>query len=296
MNKEQLDKMTNGKGFIAALDQSGGSTPKALKAYGIPEDAYKNDDEMFDMVHEMRTRIITNPAFTGDHVLAAILFENTMNRKIEGQYTADYLWNVKKIIPILKIDKGLADEANHVKLMKPIPGLDDTLDFAVKERNIFGTKERSVILDYDEKGIRDIVAQQFEIGLQVASHGLVPILEPEVDIHNPRKADSEQFMKECFKENLAKLDADTKLMFKVTIPDEDNLYADIMEDPHVVRVVALSGGYSQEEANEKLARNHGLIASFSRALAQDLRKQQSDEEFTKTLSDAIDKIYKASIA
>lgn len=295
MNQEMLDRMHKGNGFIAALDQSGGSTPKALKAYGIDESAYKNEDEMFDLVHQMRTRIITNSAFTSDKVLAAILFEQTMDRTIEGKYTADYLWDVKKIVPILKIDKGLADENNHVKLMKPIPGLDDTLEHAVNDRHIFGTKERSVILDYDEQGIRDVVDQQFELGLKVASHGLVPILEPEVDIHNPKKAESEAFMKELFKEHLAKLDADTKVMFKVTIPTQTNLYEDLMSDPHVVRIVALSGGYSQEEANKLLSENHGLIASFSRALAQDLRAQQSDAEFTQTLAKAVDKIYQASI-
>lgn len=295
MNQEQLERMHSGKGFIAALDQSGGSTPKALKAYGIDESAYSNEDEMFTLVHQMRTRIITNSAFTSDKVLAAILFEQTMDRTIEDKYTADYLWDVKKIVPILKIDKGLADENNHVKLMKPIPGLDDTLEHAVKDRHIFGTKERSVIYDYDEQGIRDVVDQQFELGLQVVSHGLVPILEPEVDIHNPKKAESEAFMKELFKEHLAKLDPDTKIMFKVTIPTQADLYKDLMSDPHVVRIVALSGGYPQDEANKLLSENHGLIASFSRALAQDLRAQQSDEEFTAALKAAVDKIYAASI-
>lgn len=295
MNEKQLERMHKGNGFIAALDQSGGSTPKALKAYGIDESAYKNEDEMFDLVHQMRTRIITNPAFTSEKVLAAILFEQTMDRTIEGKYTADYLWDVKGIVPILKIDKGLADEKNHVKMMKPIPGLDEKLEHAVKDRHIFGTKERSVIYDYDEQGIKDIVDQQFDLGLKVASHGLVPILEPEVDIHNPKKAESEEFMNELFKEHLAKLDPDTKIMFKVTIPTKANLYEDLMQDPHVVRIVALSGGYSQEEANKLLSENHGLIASFSRALAQDLRAQQSDEEFTKTLAAAVDRIYAASI-
>lgn len=295
MNQEQLERMHSGKGFIAALDQSGGSTPKALKAYGIDESAYSNEDEMFTLVHQMRTRIITNSAFTSDKVLAAILFEQTMDRTIEDKYTADYLWDVKKIVPILKIDKGLADENNHVKLMKPIPGLDETLEHAVKDRHIFGTKERSVIYDYDEQGIRDVVDQQFELGLQVVSHGLVPILEPEVDIHNPKKAESEAFMKELFKEHLAKLDPDTKIMFKVTIPTQADLYRDLMSDPHVVRIVALSGGYPQDEANKLLSENHGLIASFSRALAQDLRAQQSDEEFTAALKSAVDKIYAASI-
>ena len=296
MNHEQLERMSKGKGFIAALDQSGGSTPKALKAYGIEESAYNGEDEMFDLVHAMRTRIITNPAFSSEKVLAAILFEQTMDRKIEGEYTADYLWNVKKIVPILKIDKGLAEEKNHVKLMKPNPGLDELLERAVKERHIFGTKERSVILDYDEQGIKDVIDQQFEIGLKVWSHGLVPILEPEVDIHNPKKAESEEFTKKCIKEHLAKLDPEVKVIFKVTIPTKANLYEDIMADPHVVRVVALSGGYSRDEANKLLAENKGLIASFSRALADGLSAKQSDEEFTKMLGDSIDSIYKASIS
>ena len=296
MNHEQLERMSKGKGFIAALDQSGGSTPKALKAYGIEESAYNGEEEMFDLVHAMRTRIITDPAFSSEKVLAAILFEQTMDRKIEGEYTADYLWNVKKIVPILKIDKGLAEEKNHVKLMKPIPGLDELLERAVKERHIFGTKERSVILDYDEQGIKEVIDQQFELGLKVWSHGLVPILEPEVDIHNPKKAESEEFMKKCIKEHLAKLDPEVRIIFKVTIPTKANLYEDIMADPHVVRVVALSGGYSRDEANKLLAENKGLIASFSRALADGLSAKQSDEEFTKMLGDSIDSIYKASIS
>ena len=296
MNHEQLERMSKGKGFIAALDQSGGSTPKALKAYGIEESAYNGEEEMFDLVHAMRTRIITDPAFSSEKVLAAILFEQTMDRKIEGEYTADYLWNVKKIVPILKIDKGLAEEKNHVKLMKPIPGLDELLENAVKERHIFGTKERSVILDYDEQGIKEVIDQQFELGLKVWSHGLVPILEPEVDIHNPKKAESEEFMKKCIKEHLAKLDPEVRIIFKVTIPTKANLYEDIMADPHVVRVVALSGGYSRDEANKLLAENKGLIASFSRALADGLSAKQSDAEFTKMLGDSIDSIYKASIS
>lgn len=295
MNQEQFERMHNAPGFIAALDQSGGSTPKALKAYGIEADAYKNDDEMFDLVHAMRTRIITNPAFKNDKVLAAILFEQTMDRTIEGKFTADYMWEVKGVVPFLKIDKGLADEADNVQLMKPIPGLDETLEHAAKDRHIFGTKERSVIKDYNEKGIKAIVDQQFELGLQVWSHGLVPILEPEVDIHSPNKAKCEAFMKKCILENLAKLDPEVKVMFKVTIPEEPDFYKEIMDDPHVVRVVALSGGYTQAEANEMLKKNHGLIASFSRALAQDLRAQQSDEEFTATLQKAIDDIFEASI-
>ncbi len=295
MNHEQLERMNKGKGFIAALDQSGGSTPKALKAYGIEESAYSTEKEMFDLVHAMRSRIITNSAFTSEKILAAILFEQTMDRKIEGEYTADYLWKVKKIVPILKIDKGLEAEKNHVKLMKPIPDLDKTLEHAAKERNIFGTKERSVILDYDEQGIKDIIDQQFELGLKVWSHGLVPILEPEVDIHNPRKAESEELMKKYIKEHLAKLAPEVRVIFKVTIPTEANLYEEIMSDPHVVRVVALSGGYSRDEANKLLSENRGLIASFSRALADGLSAKQSDEEFTKLFADSIDSIYKASI-
>ena len=295
MNQEQFERMHSAKGFIAALDQSGGSTPKALRAYGIEESAYNGEDEMFDLVHEMRTRIITNPSFSSDKVLAAILFQQTMERKIEGKYTADYLWEEKGIIPILKIDKGLADEQDNVKLMKPIPDLDETLEHAVKERHIFGTKERSVIYDYNEKGIRAVVDQQFELGLKVWAHGLVPILEPEVDINNPNKAKTEAFLKECFKEHLAKLDPDVRIMFKLTIPTEADLYRELMDDPHVVRDVSLSGGYTQDKADELLRQNHGLIASFSRALAQDLRVSQTDEEFTECLGSAVSRIYEASI-
>jgi len=295
MNQEQFDRMQNAKGFIAALDQSGGSTPKALRAYGIEESAYNGEDEMFDLVHEMRTRIITNPSFSSEKVLAAILFQQTMERKIEGKYTADYLWEEKGIIPILKIDKGLADEQDNVKMMKPIPDLDETLEHAAKERHIFGTKERSVIYDYNEKGIKAIVDQQFELGLKVWEHGLIPILEPEVDIHNPNKAKTEEFLKKCFMEHLSQLDPEVRIMFKLTIPTEANLYKELMDDPHVIRVVALSGGYTQDEANELLSQNNGLSASFSRALVQDLRVTQSDEEFTKCLGEAVSKVYNASI-
>ena len=294
MNQEQLKRMTEDKGFIAALDQSGGSTPKALKAYGVDESAYHGEEEMFTRVHEMRTRIIKSPSFDKSRILAAILFENTMDRKIDDLYTADYLWEKKGIIPFLKVDKGLADEKDGVQLMKPIPGLDALLDRA-NERHIFGTKMRSVIKQANEAGIRAIIDQQFVIGMQIAHKGLVPILEPEVDIHCPDKAKAEEIMLGCMKEHLAKLPTDAKIMFKVTIPTVDNLYAEIMKDPHVVRVVALSGGYTMDDANEKLARNHGLIASFSRALAQDLRFTQSDEEFNTILKKAIDSIYQASI-
>ena len=294
MNQEQLKRMEHDKGFIAALDQSGGSTPKALKAYGIDESAYHGDEEMFTRVHEMRTRIIKSPSFDKSRILAAILFENTMDRKIDDLYTADYLWEKKGIIPFLKVDKGLAEEKDGVQLMKPIPGLDALLDRA-NERHIFGTKMRSVIKQANEAGIRAIIDQQFEVGMQIVRKGLVPILEPEVDIHCPDKAKAEEIMLGCMKEHLAKLPADAKIMFKVTIPTVDNLYADLMKDANVVRVVALSGGYSMDDANEKLTRNHGLIASFSRALAQDLRFTQSDEEFNAVLKKAIDSIYQASI-
>lgn len=294
MDQKQLSRMEHDPGFIAALDQSGGSTPKALKAYGVDESAYHGDEEMFTRVHEMRTRIIKSPSFDKSKILAAILFENTMDRKIDGFYTADYLWEKKGIIPILKVDKGLAPEANGVQLMKPIEGLGALLDRA-KERHIFGTKMRSVIKQANPDGIRAIIDQQFAFGKEIIVKGFVPILEPEVDIHCPDKAKAEEIMLAAVKENLTGLPADAKLMFKFTIPTVDDLYAAIMKDPHVVRIVALSGGYSQREANEKLARNHGLIASFSRALAQDLRVSQSDAEFDAVLKKAIDGIYAASI-
>ena len=294
MNQEQLRRMTEDKGFIAALDQSGGSTPKALKAYGIDESAYHGEEEMFTRVHEMRTRIIKSPSFDKKEILAAILFENTMDRKIDNLFTADYLWEKKGIIPILKVDKGLAEEKNGVQLMKPIPDLSPLLDRA-NERHIFGTKMRSVIKEANETGIRTIIDQQFEVGLEIVRKGLVPILEPEVDIHCPDKAKAEEIMLKEMNAHLEKLPADAKIMFKVTIPTVDNLYEGLMKDPHIVRVVALSGGYTQDDANEKLARNHGLIASFSRALAQDLRASQSDDDFDAVLKKAINGIYKASI-
>ena len=294
MNQEQLNRMTSGKGFIAALDQSGGSTPKALKAYGVDESAYSNDEEMFTRVHEMRTRIIKSPSFTKEQILAAILFENTMDRKIDDLYTADYLWEKKGIVPILKVDKGLAAEENGVQRMKPIDGLSALLDRAA-ERHIFGTKMRSVIKEANKEGIKAVIEQQFAVGKEIIAKGLVPILEPEVDIHCPKKDEAEAIMLEEIKAHVAKLPADDKIMLKVTIPTKENLYEELMKDPHVVRIVALSGGYPQNEANEKLAKNRGLIASFSRALAQDLRAGQSDAEFDKTLKTAIDGIYKASI-
>ncbi|WP_095175769.1 MULTISPECIES: fructose bisphosphate aldolase [Blautia] len=295
MNTEQVNRMSTGRGFIAALDQSGGSTPKALKLYGISEDSYHGDDEMFDMVHAMRTRIMTSPAFTSEHILAAILFEKTMEREVEGKLTADYLWEEKHILPILKVDKGLAPAESGVQLMKPIPGLDELLERA-KERHIFGTKMRSVIKEANEAGIRAVVKQQFELGVQIAKAGLVPILEPEIDIFSVDKAESERIMKGYLKEYLAKLDDSIRIMFKLSIPDVDGFYSDIMEDAHVVRVVALSGGYSRDEANERLARNPGLIASFSRALTQGLNVDQTEEAFHKMLKESIDSIYKASVA
>ena len=295
MNTEQVNRMSTGRGFIAALDQSGGSTPKALKLYGISEDSYHGDDEMFDLVHAMRTRIMTSPAFTSEHILAAFLFEKTMEREVEGKLTADYLWEEKHILPILKVDKGLAPAESGVQLMKPIPGLDELLERA-KERHIFGTKMRSVIKEANEAGIRAVVKQQFELGVQIAKAGLVPILEPEIDIFSVDKAESERIMKGYLKEYLAKLDDSIRIMFKLSIPDVDGFYSDIMEDAHVVRVVALSGGYSRDEANERLARNPGLIASFSRALTQGLNVDQTEEVFNKMLKESIDSIYKASIA
>ncbi|SFE20258.1 fructose bisphosphate aldolase [Succiniclasticum ruminis] len=295
MNQKQLEKMKNGKGFIAALDQSGGSTPKALRLYGVEESAYSNDEEMFTLVHEMRTRIIKSPSFTSDRVLAAILFENTMDRKIDDKFTADYLWDVKGIIPILKVDKGLMDPEGGVQLMKPIPGLDKLLARARDERHIFGTKMRSVIKEAAEEGIKKIVDQQFEIGLQIAAAGLVPILEPEVDIHCPDKAKAEEILKKNIMEHLAKLPEDTKLMFKVTIPTIPDTYAELIADPRVVRVVALSGGYTREDSNKKLAENHGLIASFSRALSEGLNAKQTAAEFDAMLKASVDSIYEASI-
>ncbi len=292
MNSEQLEKARGGAGFIAALDQSGGSTPKALKLYGISEDAYSNDEEMFNLVHEMRTRIITSPAFDGDRIMGAILFEDTMDRAIEGRPTTDYLWNVKRVVPFLKVDKGLADEKDGAQVMKPIPGLDDLLARA-RDKGVFGTKMRSVI-KLPGAGLDAVVAQQFEIGRQILAAGLVPIIEPEVDIHSPRKAEAEDQLKAGLLEGVNKLGADQNVMLKLTLPDTDNLYRDLVDHPKVVRVVALSGGYSRDEACEKLSRNNGVIASFSRALTEGLTAQQSDDEFNATLDAAIAEIAKAS--
>ena len=294
MNDEQLAKVRDGKGFIAALDQSGGSTPKALKLYGVEEDAYSGEAEMFDRIHEMRSRIVTSPSFTGERVLGAILFEMTMDREIEGRPSADYLWSVKRVVPFLKVDKGLADEANGVQLMKPMPDLDALCQRAVA-KGVFGTKMRSVIKLADAAGIDAIVDQQFEVGRQILGHGLVPILEPEVDIHSPQKAEAETLLEAAIQARLADLPGGQQVMFKVTLPDQDGFYSGLVAHPGVLRVVALSGGYSRDEANEKLARNPGVIASFSRALTEGLSAQQSDEEFDATLDAAIKGIYEASI-
>lgn len=294
MNTKQFERMRKDPGFIAALDQSGGSTPKALKAYGIEETAFHNDEEMFDLIHQMRSRIITSCAFTAQHILGAILFERTMNSKVEGMDTADYLWEKKGIVPFLKVDKGLADEADDVQLMKPMPDLEALLKTA-NEKHIFGTKMRSVIKEANPIGIKKIVDQQFEIGLQIVKAGLVPILEPEVSINSSTKKAAEALLLKEIQEHLAKLDDDVLLMFKLTIPTETNLYAPIMDDPHVVRVVALSGGYTCKEADDLLMKNQGLIASFSRALLSDLSAQQTQEEFDNALKQAILEIYEASV-
>lgn len=290
----QLERMHSGKGFIAALDQSGGSTPKALSQYGVEESSFTNDEEMYTIVHQMRTRIIKSPAFDTAHILGAILFENTMERKIDGQFTADYLWEKKNIVPFLKVDKGLANPDNGVQLMKPIPDLDELLTKAV-ERNIFGTKMRSVIKEANPEGIKKIAEQQFEIGKQIFEKGLIPIIEPEVDIYSADKQKSEEILKEEIQKQLNALDKDVKVMLKLSIPTVNNFYKDLISDPHVVRVVALSGGYSKEEANAKLAENHGLIASFSRALSEGLSINQSDADFNSKIGKTIQEIYEASI-
>lgn len=294
MDTQQLDRIRTGKGFIAALDQSGGSTPKALLQYGVQENSYSNEEEMYELVHEMRTRIIKSPAFDSEYILGAILFENTMDRLIDGQFTADYLWEKKDIVPFLKVDKGLADLEDGVQLMKPITGLNDLLKRAT-ERNIFGTKMRSLIKEANPAGIKKVVEQQFAIGKQIIEMGLVPIIEPEVDIYSADKGTSEKLLKDEIFAQLSTLDESVKVMLKLSIPTEANFYSDLMENPHVVRIVALSGGYSQAEANEKLAHNHGLIASFSRALSQGLTASQTDDEFSAMLSKSVQDIYEASI-
>ncbi len=290
---EQLAKIQNNSGFIAALDQSGGSTPKALMMYGIDDTNYNNEDEMFDRVHEMRTRIITNTKFTGERILGAILFEMTMNRKVKGQFTADYLWKVKNIVPFLKVDKGLSDEENNVQLMNPIPNLNELLPQA-KTKNIFGTKMRSVIHEANEVGIENIVNQQFEIGKQIIKHELIPIIEPEVSINSKTKKEAEEILKNTLISALDKLDSSEKVMLKLTLPEEINLYEPCINHPNVLRVVALSGGYSRTEANSRLSKNNDMIASFSRALTEGLSAQQSDDEFTNVIGKSIEEIFEAS--
>ncbi|RZV41344.1 MAG: fructose bisphosphate aldolase [Acidimicrobiales bacterium] len=293
VNQEQFDKVRNDDGFIAALDQSGGSTPKALKIYGVDESAYSGDDEMFDKVHEMRTRIMTSPAFTGERIMGAILFEDTMDREVAGHDTADYLWNVKGVVPFLKVDKGLADEENDAQVMKPIPGLDDLLTRAVA-KNVFGTKMRSVIKMANEAGVEAVVAQQYEIGHQIIAAGLVPIIEPEVDIHSAQKAEAEVMLRESLLRHTNALAADQFIMLKLTLPEEANFYAELVAHPQVLKVVALSGGYSREDANARLSENNGMVASFSRALSEGLSAQQSDDEFNAMIDSSIQSIFDAS--
>ena len=292
-NNQQFEKIKSQTGFIAALDQSGGSTPKALANYGLGEDAYANDDEMYEVVHEMRTRIITSPGFNGDRILGAILFENTMDRNIEGRSTPDYLWEVKNVVPFLKVDKGLAEENNGAQIMKPMPGLDELLARA-REKRIFGTKMRSVIKAANIDGINAVVDQQFDIGVKIIEAGLVPIIEPEVDIHSPEKAEIEPLLKKALIKQLDQLKPDQFVMLKLTLPEQDDLYDSCVAHPNVLKVVALSGGYSREEADSRLSRNHGVVASFSRALTEGLSAQQSNDEFNAMLDQSIESIVQAS--
>jgi fructose-bisphosphate aldolase class I len=293
LNEQQLQKIKSHPGFIAALDQSGGSTPKALALYGIQKDAWSNDDEMFAIVHEMRTRIITSPAFNGKRIIGAILFENTMDRDIDGQPAADYLWNVKNVVPFLKVDKGLDPEKEGVQLMKPMPALAALLQKGIS-KHIFGTKMRSFIKQANAAGIKEIVNQQFDVGAQISATGLIPILEPEIDIHCPEKSKAEELLKAAILEKLNQLPTGELVMLKLTLPEQDNFYADFVKHPKVLRVVALSGGYSREEANDRLRRNHGVVASFSRALTEGLTAQQSDAEFNSMLDKTIQSIFDAS--
>jgi fructose-bisphosphate aldolase, class I len=294
MNDQQFQKIKSGRGFIAALDQSGGSTPKALEAYGIPPDAYSDDDEMFALMHEMRTRLITSPSFSGDRIIGAILFEDTLDRDVEGRGSADYLWNVKTVVPFIKVDKGLADVANGVQVMKPMPELDTLLDTAI-EKGVFGTKMRSFIKMADEGGIKAIVTQQFEIAHQILGKGLVPIVEPEIDIHSPEKGEAERLLKADIFSELGQLSPDQYVMVKISLPEEPNFYTDLMRHPNVLRVVALSGGYTRQEADAKLTTNHDLIASFSRALTEGLTVSMTDKEFDDALDKSIASIYAASL-
>jgi fructose-bisphosphate aldolase class I len=293
MNAKQLKKVQSQDGFLAALDQSGGSTPKALKLYGIAESEYSGEAAMYDKVHQMRTRIVTSKSFNGDRILGAILFENTMDREVSGKPTATYLWENKRVVPFLKVDKGLADDADGVQLMKPMPDLDKLLQRAVKA-GVFGTKMRSVIKEANPKGIQAVVDQQFEVGLRILKAGLVPIIEPEVDIKSPQKAECEKLLKAAILAHLGKLKGDQKVMLKLTLPDKDNFYAECIAHPQCLRVVALSGGYTRDDANQKLARNKGMIASFSRALTEGLSAKQSDEQFDEAMDQSIQSIFEAS--
>jgi fructose-bisphosphate aldolase class I len=294
VNEQQLQKVKFGSGFIAALDQSGGSTPQALKLYGVSEDGYTGDDEMFTLMHEMRSRIVTSPSFNGDRILGAILFENTMDRQIEGRDAADYLWSVKQVVPFLKVDKGLTGEDDGVQVMKPIPGFDALLARAT-DKGLFGTKMRSVIKLANDAGVKSVVDQQFDLGRQILAAGLLPIIEPEIDIHSPQKAEAEALLKAAILEQLGQLGSDQCVMLKLTLPELDGFYADLVTHPRVVRVAALSGGYRREEANARLRHNPGVIASFSRALTEGLSVQQSDEDFDARLNDSIASIFEASI-
>ncbi len=294
MHAEQRAKIESGDGFIAALDQSGGSSPKALKLYGIDEDRYQGDDEMFDLIHQMRTRIVTSPSFSGDRVLGAILFEQTMDRQVDGRDAGDYLWSVKGVVPFLKVDKGLAEEADGAQVMKPMPDLDDVLDRAVA-KGMFGTKMRSVIKLADRPGVDAVVDQQFAVAAQISAKGLVPIIEPEIDIHSPEKADAEALLKAAILAHLDDVAADQPVMLKLTLPEADGFYRELVDHPRVLSVVALSGGYRRSDATERLARNPGVVASFSRALTEGLGDGQSDEEFDATLDSSIKAIYEASI-
>jgi fructose-bisphosphate aldolase class I len=294
MNEQQLEKITSDRGFIAALDQSGGSTPKALALYGIPSTEYSGEAEMFDLVHEMRRRIITSPSFDGDRILGGILFENTMDRDIEGRGSAEYLWSVKHVVPFLKVDKGLVDEADGVQLMKPIDDLDSLLVRATG-KGVFGTKMRSVIKLADDTGVKAVVGQQFELARRILAADLVPIVEPEIDIHSPQKAEAEDLLKAAIQAQLDQLPSDQRVMLKLTLPESDDFYADLVDHPNILRVAALSGGYSREEADARLSRNHGMVASFSRALTEGLTAQQSDAEFDAALDESIASIYAASI-
>jgi len=290
---QQLDKIKNEPGFIAALDQSGGSTPKALANYGVNADAYSNDDEMFEVVHAMRSRIVTSPAFDGSRIMGAILFENTMDREVLGQGTVDYLWNVKRVVPFLKVDKGLADESNGAQVMKPMPGLDELLQKA-RQKNVFGTKMRSVIKTANADGVTAVVSQQFEIGRQIIEAGLVPIIEPEVDINSPQKAETEELLKTSLLKHLDRLEEGQLVMLKLTLPEQDNFFTSCIQHPNVLKVVALSGGYSRQEANQRLVKQNGMVASFSRALSEGLSAQQSDDEFNSVLDASIESIFQAS--